>query len=314
MNVTLTVDVGDEERVLLVPKHEGEYAAVGTVARVTDRVRLPGGAIAVALEGLHRGVAGAAETDPHGPPPRRGRGASATATADERTRELETEYRAVVEEILELRGDDGRIQAFIRSISEPGALADTSGYSPDLSFEQKVELLETVDVAERLELALSYPARAALDDADPPADPRGRQRRDGEAAARVPPPEADGLDPEGARRGRRVGRRGVPHQDRRGGHARGRPRAGRQGARPLRADGRELARVADDPQLPRLAARRAVGRHAPTRCSTRSTPARCSTPTTPASRTSRTGSSSTSRSRSCARSAASRPTSGPARS
>ena len=32
MNVTLTVDVGDEDRVLLVPKHDGEYAAVGTVA------------------------------------------------------------------------------------------------------------------------------------------------------------------------------------------------------------------------------------------------------------------------------------------
>ena len=61
-----------------------------------------------------------------------------------------------MEEILELRGDDGRIQAFIRSISDPGPLADTSGYAPDLSFEQKVKLLESVDVAERLELALSY--------------------------------------------------------------------------------------------------------------------------------------------------------------
>ena len=60
MNVTLTVEVGDEERVLLVPKHDGEYAAVGTVARVTDRVKLPGGASAVAVEGLFRGVAGAA--------------------------------------------------------------------------------------------------------------------------------------------------------------------------------------------------------------------------------------------------------------
>jgi len=69
-------------------------------------------------------------------------------------RELEREYRAVVEEILELRGDDGRIAAFVRSISEPGALADTSGYSPDLTFEQKMNLLETVDVRERLELAL----------------------------------------------------------------------------------------------------------------------------------------------------------------
>ena len=66
MNVTLTVDVGDEERVLLVPKHDGEYAPVGTVARVSDRVKLPGGATAVAVEGLFRGVAGAAETDPQG--------------------------------------------------------------------------------------------------------------------------------------------------------------------------------------------------------------------------------------------------------
>ena len=42
----------------------------------------------------------------------------------------------------------------MRAIAEPGALADTSGYAPDLTFEQKVELLETVDVIERLELAL----------------------------------------------------------------------------------------------------------------------------------------------------------------
>jgi ATP-dependent Lon protease len=156
MNVTLTVDVGDQDRVLLVPKHDGEYAAVGTVARVTDRVRLPGGAVAVALEGVHRGVAGAAETDAQGRlfvdvEERRD-----PSVPDERTRELETEYRAVVEEILEHRGDDGRIQAFIRSIGEPGALADTSGYSPDLSFEQKVQLLEATDVTERLELALAF--------------------------------------------------------------------------------------------------------------------------------------------------------------
>ncbi|HZC14246.1 MAG TPA: endopeptidase La, partial [Thermoleophilaceae bacterium] len=69
-------------------------------------------------------------------------------------RNLEREYRAVVEEILDLRGDDGRVAAFVRSITEPGALADTAGYSPDLSYEQKVELLETLDVTERLELAL----------------------------------------------------------------------------------------------------------------------------------------------------------------
>src|SRR5262249_62242735 len=70
------------------------------------------------------------------------------------TRELEREYRAVVEEILELRGDDGRISAFVRSITDPGTLADTVGYSPDLTFTQKVELLEVLDVVERLELAV----------------------------------------------------------------------------------------------------------------------------------------------------------------
>src|SRR5581483_7170606 len=73
---------------------------------------------------------------------------------DGKTRNLEREYRAVVEELLELRGDDGRISAFVRSITEPGVLADTAGYSPDLNYEQKVQLLQTTDVTERLELAL----------------------------------------------------------------------------------------------------------------------------------------------------------------
>ena len=72
-----------------------------------------------------------------------------------KTRELETEYRAVVQEILELREADARIGEFLRSVVEPGALADTCAYSPDLTFEQRVRLLETTDVVERLELALS---------------------------------------------------------------------------------------------------------------------------------------------------------------
>ena len=72
------------------------------------------------------------------------------------TRELEREYRAVVDEILEMRGDDGRISAFVRAITDAGALADTAGYSPDLNFDQKLQLLETFDVVERLTLALQF--------------------------------------------------------------------------------------------------------------------------------------------------------------
>jgi ATP-dependent Lon protease len=154
MNVTLTVDVGDEERVLLVPKHEGEYASVGLVADVEDRVRLRGGLRAVTLNGLHRAVIGAARTDHEG---------RLRVEADERpdenpppvkTRDLEREYRAVVEEILELREADERISAFLRAITEAGTLADTCAYAPDITFAQRVELLEKLDVVERLEYAL----------------------------------------------------------------------------------------------------------------------------------------------------------------
>ncbi len=154
MTVTLTVDVGDEERVLLVPRHGSDFAKVGTVARVADRVRLPGGARAVALEGLHRAICGAAHNDALGRLRVEVEEKPDTPRVDGKVRELEREYRAIVEEVLEIRGDDGRIAAFVRSITEPGALADTCGYAPDLSFEQKVKVLEAVDVRARLKLAI----------------------------------------------------------------------------------------------------------------------------------------------------------------
>jgi len=154
MTVTLTVDAGDEARVLLVPRHEQEYAKVGTVAEVTDRVGLPGGAVAVALTGLHRGLIGAARTDSQG---------RLRAEVEERpdeslppvqTRELEREYRAVVEEILEIRDADDRVRQFLRAVSDAGALADTCAYAPDITFRQRVQLLEAVGIVERLTFAL----------------------------------------------------------------------------------------------------------------------------------------------------------------
>src|SRR5262249_44094218 len=154
MTVTMPLDTADETRVLLVPRHEGSYAQVGTVADVVETGRLPGGGQIATLSGLTRALLRAAETSTGGrlyveveehpdetPPP-------------VKTRELETEYRALVGEILELREADSRIGEFLRSITEPGALADTCAYSPDLTFAQRVELLETLDVTERLELAV----------------------------------------------------------------------------------------------------------------------------------------------------------------
>jgi ATP-dependent Lon protease len=155
MPVTLPANVDGDTRVLLVPRRAGGYATVGVVAEVSERASISGRDV-VSLMALHRGVPGAAHTDRDG---------VLRVEVDERpdvtpprslTRDLEREYRAVVEEILELRGDDGRISAFVRSIVHPGALADTAGYSPDLNVAQKLELLETLDVVQRLTLALQF--------------------------------------------------------------------------------------------------------------------------------------------------------------
>ena len=232
MTVTLAIDVGTEERVVLVPRKGDEFASVGTVADVADHIRLPGGGRAVALEGLYRGRIGAASTGPDGnlrvevePHPD-------DQPVDGRTRELEREYRAVVEELLELRGDDGRVAAFVRSIIEPGALADTAGYSPDLTYEQKVELLETLDVTERLARALELQRerltemqvrRQIRDDVQSGAEKQQREyflRKQMESIQKELG-EDDGSD-----------RRGVPHEDRRGRHAGRGARAGRARARP----------------------------------------------------------------------------------
>jgi ATP-dependent Lon protease len=155
MTATVAADVGDEKRVLVLPREDGEFAEVGTVAEVLETARVPGAGRVATLAGLHRGVPeSAAAPDTDGRLRVEVREVEDPSPAGERTRELEREYRAVVEEILELRGDDGRVSAFVRSITDPGALADTSGYAPDLSREDKQRLLETINVTDRLELAV----------------------------------------------------------------------------------------------------------------------------------------------------------------
>src|ERR671926_36347 len=124
MSATLTIDPGDEERVLLVPRHEDSFAKVGTVADVVDRVRLPGGGRAVELMGLHRGVAGAARTGLRGELRVEVEEREDDVPVDGRTRELERDYRAVVEEILELRGDDGPVVDEYRMKIEEAGMPD----------------------------------------------------------------------------------------------------------------------------------------------------------------------------------------------
>ncbi len=154
MTVTIAADVGDAEQVFLLPRPDGEYGTTGTIADVVETGRLPGGINAVTLTGVNRGRAGTASPAANGELTIEVEPLTDAVPTEGRILELERDYRAVVEEILELRGDDGRVGAFLRSISEPGPLADTSGYSPDISLADKQRLLETVDVTDRLELAL----------------------------------------------------------------------------------------------------------------------------------------------------------------
>jgi ATP-dependent Lon protease len=166
MVVTLTLETAEaraaveaarsaDDTLLLVPHEGGRYARVGTVAVIEEMGKTPGGVEALIIRGVERaligsGVAGSGEAvwvqvearpDPE--------------EASSRAMELAREYRATVENIVEARGVP-QLAEFLRAIDEPGALADTAGYSPDLSFDQKVEVLETLDVEARLERVLSW--------------------------------------------------------------------------------------------------------------------------------------------------------------
>ncbi len=146
---------------VIVPFIDGRYATVGVVAEVMETGELPGGMPAVAVRGIDRARLGTAvpgtgqalwvEVEHIPEPP----------VTDEAT-ELAREYRAVVENILLGRGA-GRLAERLADVTDPGRMADMSGYSPDLSLAQKVEVLETIDVEQRLRMVIAW-AREVLAD------------------------------------------------------------------------------------------------------------------------------------------------------
>ncbi len=144
-----------DDTILLVPRVGEAYARVGTVAQIEDTGQLRNGVEALVIRGVRRavvttGVAGTGD-------------ATWVMVADaveqsgdtERARELGREYRATLENILETRGA-APIAEILRGIDSPGDLADMSGYSPDLSTAQKIEVLETLDVERRLERVVEW--------------------------------------------------------------------------------------------------------------------------------------------------------------
>ncbi len=146
---------------VLVPRIDGRYSSVGVVAKIVDVGELPGGSGAIAVSGEHRALLGSAVP---------GTGQALWVQVDEAEEppetpvvvELAREYRAVLENILLSRGARAMAET-LRHVSGASRIADVSGYSPDLSPAQKLQVLETVDVEARLRLVLGW-AREVLAD------------------------------------------------------------------------------------------------------------------------------------------------------
>ena len=156
----VTAAAGAGDRLVLVPRlGSNRFARVGTIASIERSGSLPGGTPAVVVTGHQRAAIGAAtavagaalwvNVDPVEEAP-------AGPDSLEKAREL----KAVFEAIAEHRGM-GRLAELLRGASDPGRLADTAGYWPELSMERKVELLEAVDTDRRVDLVLGW-AREAL--------------------------------------------------------------------------------------------------------------------------------------------------------
>ena len=139
-------------KLLLLPQLDGVYAAVGTIAEIQQVTE--DGTTSALVAGLARAAVGVGVAGDHdvlwveAQPVEDG-------DVDDDVDDLVAEYRAVVGEILELRGI-GAVAGRVLDVEDPSQLADLAVYSPDLSLAQKVQILETIDVTDRLELVLGW--------------------------------------------------------------------------------------------------------------------------------------------------------------
>src|SRR6187401_2402550 len=136
-----------------------ELYEVGTLAKIAQVVQLQDGTVRAIVQGQTRiRVLGFTETDPY-------IAARVEVLTDEKPQGVEVQ--ALVRTV------QGQIEQYVqsgapvppeaavaaRNITEPGLLADMVAYSPDMTTEQRQELLETLDVIERLKLVSAFLAR-----------------------------------------------------------------------------------------------------------------------------------------------------------
>jgi ATP-dependent Lon protease len=158
-----TTSEAGKAQVLLVPRQDGRYGSVGTVGVIEQIGRMPKGRAVAVVRGSQRVRIGSATTGP-------GAALWVQATTLEDVpptndiSELVHEYKGLLSAILQQRGAWQMVDS-VQQVEDASALADLAGYAPYLSYGQKVTLLETVDVAERVRQALAW-AREHLAELD----------------------------------------------------------------------------------------------------------------------------------------------------
>ena len=142
-------------RVLLVPRlADRGLAGVGTLAVVEQVGRLPGGQPGAVVRGTARVKIGSGTTGP-------GAALWVEGTVIEETNqgpradELAQQYKTLITSMLQQRGAWQVIDA-IQQLTDASAIADRAGYSSYLSTTQKLQLLETADLVQRLELVVGW--------------------------------------------------------------------------------------------------------------------------------------------------------------
>ena len=142
-------------RVLVVPRlADRGLAGVGTLAVVEQVGRLPGGQPGAVVRGIARVKIGSGTTGP-------GAALWVEGTVIEETNlgpqadELAQQYKSLITSMLQQRGAWQVIDA-IQQLTDASAIADRAGYSSYLSTTQKLLLLETADLVERLELVIGW--------------------------------------------------------------------------------------------------------------------------------------------------------------
>jgi ATP-dependent Lon protease len=146
-------------QVLLVPRRPGadgdapladQLFPVGVVGRIEQSGVLPGGQSGIVVRGLVRADLGPqVQAEPYPRFTLTRRPDSFTMTPE--LERLMVEVHAAIDAVLELRpGITQEIRNFVRSIEDPGHLADNTGYSPDYTLEERLELLGAFEMVERL--------------------------------------------------------------------------------------------------------------------------------------------------------------------